>query len=195
MMDNTSITFTNIAGEESKLGQEMRFGLGILCLLSLLCGLAMKSIVFWHFSQTKIWSKPINVLILADELIFTIGGSYILLQMSLWLLTNSHSLTIFEKLLSNQINSDMYCSIYISITSLHYFYGVLGGFGISLHRYLLILKPHWVKKLSHEKIMLVLVLGSCSLANTGLVFLYNSGNVTRRNAYNTCMGRTETFQV
>lgn len=192
-MENISLTFIYIESEESKLTQTTRLGLAALCLLSLFCGLAMKSIVFWHFSQTKIWTKPINVLILADELIFVISGSYILLQMSTWLLSNSQTLAIFENM--PRFQSPCYCSVYISITSFHYFYGTFGSFGISLHRYVLILKPHWVKRLTHEKIMLIIILGLCLSANIGLVFLYNSGNVTRRNAYNTCMGRTETFQV
>jgi len=185
----------NIESENSTLGSTINFVLGVLCLLSLGLGLTMKSIVFWHFSQIKIWTKPINVLILVDEVIFIISGSYILIQMSIWLLTQSSSAIIFETLLNIQIESRMYCSVFISITSFHYFYGTLGSFGISLHRYVLILKPHLVKNLTQEKIMLITVLALSILTNLGLIFLYTSGNVTRRNAYNACMGRTETFQV
>lgn len=194
-MDQTVITFTEVEGGDSKMSDLTRFGLGVLCLLSLLCGLTMKSIVFWHLSQTKIWAKPINVLILVDELILVTTGSYILLQMSGWLFTQPGTPAVFETLFSIHVNPHSYCAFYISVTSFHYFYATLGSFGISLHRFVLIIKPHWVRGLKKEKVLLVAVLLMCLLTNFGLVVLYNAGNVIRRNAFNSCLGRTETFQV
>lgn len=194
-MENLNFTFTPIESGRRNLSQSTKFGLALLCLVSLFFGLMMKSIVFWHFSRIKIWSKPINVLILADELIFVITGSYLLIQMSIWLYTETNALSIFYTWFGIQVNSHWYCSFYFSIASFYYFYGSMGSFGISLHRYVLILKPHWVKKSRQEEVLLIFILSMCLLVNCGLVVVYSYGHATMRTGFNSCMGSTATFQV
>ena len=194
-MENFNFSFKSIESGRANLEQTTKIGLAVVCLLSLFCGLMMKSIVFWHLSQTKIWSKPINVLILVDELIFVITGSYVLIQMSLWLFTATNAFALFESLFGIQVNSHRYCSFYLSVASFHYFYGSLGSFGISVHRFVFILSPNWVKKLIQEEHLLIFILSLCLFTNFGLVILYTTGNATKRTGFNTCMGRTETFQV
>lgn len=195
MMENHSVSFLHVESVKPSIEQAASISLGSLCLLSLLWGAMMKSIVFCHFSETKIWSKPINVLILVDELIFVISGSYILIQISIWLLTQTQGLTIFESFFGIQVDTHWYCSVYISIASFHYFYGTLGSFGISVHRYVLVMKPHLIKGLKEEKIMLSFILLACLTTNLGLVVLYISGNTTRRTGFNACLGRSEKTQV
>ena len=194
-MEAHNILFMNVQSEAQRPDQSTQIGLGVLCLLSLLCGLMMKSIVFWHLSQTKIWSKPINILILTDELIYVSTGSYVLIQMLIWLFTQTHALTFFEDLFDFQVNSHGYCNLYVSIATFHYFYGTLGSFGISFHRYVLILKPHWVKRRIREEVLLAIVLSFCLSTNFVLVALYTAGNTTRRVAFNGCVGWSENFQV
>ena len=195
MVENQNISFTLVESVKPTLSEAISITLGVLSLLSLLWGATMKSIVFWHFSQTKIWTKPINVLILADEFIFIISGSYILIQMSVWLFTQTQAVTFFENWFDTQIDSHWYCSVYVSIATFHFFYGTLGSFGFILHRYVFVMKPHWVNGLREERIMLVFILAACLITNVCLVFLNNAGNATRRIAFNACLGRSERFQV
>lgn len=194
-MENLNISLTPIEGDRPNFEQSTKVGLGVLCLITLVFGLMLKSIVFWHFSQIKIWSKPINVLILTDEFIFVISGSYILIQMPVWLFTETNALSVLDTWFGIQVNNQWYCSFYLSIASFHYYYGSLGSFGISLHRYVLILKPHWVKEPKQEKVLLIFILSFCLLLNCGLVVLNSYGNATRRTAFNTCIGRSPIFQV
>ena len=107
---------------------------GSICLIYFVWGLSLKLIVFEHFAKIKIWSKPINVLILFDEIICCFTNAIFLIQMSVWFLTATESNVAFEAIFGLGTSSEAYCSFFSWVGTINITYGALGSFGISIYR-------------------------------------------------------------
>ena len=137
MLTNTSIgpfMIENNIAYFTGLNYWTKVVLGLICLISFFWGFSLKLIIFEHFAKIKIWSKPINVLILFDEIICCFTNAIFLIQLSIWFFTDTHSNVAFETVFGLGTSSEAYCNFFSWVGTVNIAYGGLGGFGISIYR-------------------------------------------------------------
>jgi hypothetical protein len=159
--------------------------------LSLAWGTAMNYLIFRHFRKMKIFDKPINFLILVDQIIHQTFGtvfcfsvmSAVAFEMTLNQLLNEYFATNF--------NCHTFCTLYMYMAMFSVVFSNTGNASIAIYR-LIIVK---LNRKANERILLPLICFS-GLAMTSLVAgLAANGHPENANIFQTCSGRSIKFWV
>jgi hypothetical protein len=171
-----------------------RITIGMVNLVSLFGGTFMKILVYRHFKTAKFWDRPINVLILIDEIIHHSTYTYFILLTSMWALTNTYGANLISEWTNYEINNHMFCKIFIVVGSFSFNYGSVGSFGIGIYRLIYVTKTKWIRKLG-ENCLLAIISTFCLLFTLVMAGVYTANESTGRMAFNACNGRSQIFQV
>ena len=171
-----------------------RMTIGFANLISLSWGTFMKILVYRHFKTAKFWDRPINVLILIDEIIHHTTNTYFILLTSMWALTNTYGANLISEWTNYEINNYTFCKVFIIVGSFSFNYVSVGSFGICIYRLVFVTKTKWIRSFG-EHCLLAVTVTSCLLFALAMAGVYTKNEATGRMAFNACNGRSQIFQV
>ena len=172
-----------------------KVALWFIIFISLVTGWMMKYLVFKHIAQKSFKEQPINWMILTEEIVHLVCGSFILTSL---LLSHTMGLSVGEwvNYFFNQFITDhQYCWIFINAHILVIIYRGVNGVGMAIVRVLFLIKGDWVRfKIGQKKffsLSWVLVVAM----SAAIMCLYCMESLTSRPLYFTCLGIDEHIEV
>jgi len=155
----------------------------------------MKYLMFKHIAQKSFKEQPINWMILTEEIVHLVCGSFILTSL---LLSHTMGLSVGEWVnhFFNEFMTDrQYCWILINVKLLVIIYRGVNGVGMAVVRVLLLVMGDWVKFRIGQRKFFILSWVSVVAMSAAIMCLYCVESLTSRPLYFTCMGIDEHIEV
>ena len=169
--------------------------LWFIIFISLVTGWMMKYLKLKHITQKSFKEQPINWMILTEEIVHLVSGSFILTSL---LLSHTMGLSVGEWVnhFFNEFMTDrQYCWILINVKLLVIIYRGVNGVGMAVVRVLLLVMGDWVKFRIGQRKFFILSWVSVVAMSAAIVCLYCVESLTSRPLYFTCMGIDEHIEV
>jgi len=186
-------SFNNSSAFQPKFPMRHRHGFAISLIVSFIWGTLMKQLIYQHLMNSKLLRRPINSMILVDEIFHHITNGFLIIQVSIWLISGNTN-TTFSKLLHLDwiVSPHSYCKIFTTVGIFTFQYATYGSVGVAVLRVLYFKENTWALK-SRLYVSLVPPITVAWTVISSWMFISEPG--TARIALNSCMGRTENFQV
>jgi len=163
--------------------------------ISLVIGWKMKHLVFKHIAQKGFKDQPINWMILTEETVHFLCGSFILTSL---LLSHTMGLSVGEWIddfFIEFITDRQYCWIFCNVQLLIIVYRGVNGVGMAVVRVLLLVKGDLVRFGIGQRKFFILSWISVVAMSTAIMSFYSMESVTSRPLYFICLGRDENIEV
>ena len=174
-----------------KLSTFWRFVLGIFTSASLIWGTAMKQLIYKNFQKIKIIEKPINFLILLDQILnqtfSTIFCVSVISSVAFGMTLNE----FLNEFFGANLNCFTFCTFYMYLASFSVVFSSTGNFGIAIYR-LIIVK---LNRKANERILLSLICVLELVVTSLIAALGGNGHPENVNIFQTCSGRSIKFWV
>ena len=157
--------------------------LWFIIFISLVTGWMMKYLMLKHIAQKSFKEQPINWMILTEEIVHLICGSFILTSL---LLSHTMGLSVGEWInhFFNEFMTDrQYCWILINVKLLVIIYRGVNGVGMAVVRVLLLVMGDWVKFAIGQRKFFILSWVSVVAMSAAIMCLYCVESLTSRPLY------------
>ena len=172
-----------------------RFFFGAMIIIIWLFENIFKYVTYKSIFKMKINDRPINVLIMLNQVIDHIISSLIILNFLTMVPYGTSSVVFLERFLPFQINSFILCSSLAYLIIFWISYSNSSCLGIALYRVLLVTRSNFVTtKVGINNLLLFFIAGSVVISFMTTV-LFGYGEAYGRTSFNSCLGVSETFQV
>ncbi len=178
-----------------QIGQPWNLGL-ILCItLSLIWGSAMKILVYIEYTKHKILKKPINLLILLDQIISQSINIFIGLNIVIELHFGLTPTQFFKTYFHIDVQETIYCKIFFFLGIFMSTYLIIGNSILAIYRTIYLTKSNFVKHVIGEKRSLFIFLVGGFIITFTMTYLYVDIESSTSAIYNMCVGRSQYFEV
>ena len=168
----------------------------IFCItLSLVWGSAMKILVYIKYTKHKILTKPINLLILVDQITNHSINIFIGLNIVIELWFGLTPTQFAKTYLNIDVQTTVYCKTFFFLGIFMSAYLQVGNSILAIYRTIYLMKPNFVKHVIGEKLALIVSLVGGYLVTTIMTYLYVSEGFSTSAIYNMCVGHSQFFEV
>jgi len=178
-----------------QISQPWNMGLIFCIALSLIWGSAMKSLIYIECTKHKILTKPINLLILVDQITNHSINIFIGLNIVIELYFGLTPTQFAKTYLYIDVQTTVYCKIFFFLGIFMSTYLIIGNSILAIYRTIYLRKPKFVKHVIGEKLLLIISLVGGCLVTTTMTYLYVSEGFSTSAIYNMCVGRSQFFEV
>ena len=192
--------FANLQTRNNKsvllqLSQLCKICLGLLIVLSLFWGTALKIFVYSYYKKLKISDRPISILILLDQIVNHILNIYIGLNLVIELFFSVSPTQFFGNYFGFQLDPNMYCMTFYFLSSFMVTNHILGNSLLALYRTFYLKMTDFVTVKVGEKCVLCFAIVVDLSISALMSILFVQGKSSTRSVYNLCMGHSQKFQV
>ena len=185
----------NELGHILQMNWPARFFFGALIIIIWLFENIFKYVTYKVILKMKIWERPINIMIILNQVIDHIISSLVILNFSCMVPYATPSVVFLERCLTFQINSHTFCGTLAYLIFFWISYSNFSGLGMALYRVLLVTRPHLVRaNIGSNNLLMFLVAGTLACCSLTTVW-FGHGEAFGRTSVNSCQGVSETFQV
>ena len=168
---------------------------GIMMVLSLFWGSAMKAFIYVYFKKLKITERPINFLILIGQIIHHVLNLFVGTNIIIELFLDVSPIEFADSYLGLQIDEREYCTAFYFLSSFMVTYLIVGNSIIALYRMVYLRMTSFATVMIGEGFFLFLTLSGGLLITTMMSTLFVQGKSSTRAVYNMCTGYSQKFQV
>ena len=198
--DNEMFEFSNFLtnnelGSFQQMSSISRYAYALVLTMIWIAENVMKCVIYKSIYRMKIHERPINLLIILNQVIDHIISSLFVLNFLCMAPFGTSSVAFLEIFLPLSINSSTFCWTLCYLTAFWISCSSYIGLGIALYRMLFVTKLHfvWFKIGSNILVVLfVMVALVCSFLTT---VWYGNEEAYGRTAFNNCQGVSEKYQV
>ena len=169
--------------------------LALLLVGSLLWGSLMKALVYILYKKLRKMKRPMNLLILVDQVTNHSLNIYVGLNLFIELYFGLSPTEFAKTFFDIEIEATAYCRIFYFLSTFMFVHLVIGNSILAIHRTIYLKRTNFVKIFIGEELMMFISLVGGFFATTIMTYLFVNEKSSRRAVYNMCVGHSQLFEV
>ena len=195
MFEISNFMTNNELGAFQQMSSISRYSYAFVLTMTWIAENVMKYVIYKSISRMKIHERPINLLIILNQVIDHIISSLFVLNFLCMAPFGTSSVAFLEIFLPLSINSSTFCWTLCYLTAFWISCSSYIGLGIALYRMLFVTKLHFIWFKIGSNIFVVLFAMAALVSSFLTTVWYGNEEAYGRTAFNNCQGVSEKYQV